>query len=767
MNDEAGAIQPPDIEGLTDFRSLGAGGFSRVFAAFDVDFKRWVAVKVLHSLDDDGRRRFERERELMGRLDDHPNVITPFRSGYTPSGQAYLVMEYAARGSLEGHLDSQGPMDWDVAVGYLLPIADALRHAHALGIQHRDIKPANILVTGAGITKLADFGISRIREATATASLTFTLAHTSPETFASGQDVRDERSDLYSLTSTLYTLTTGRAPFATTGQDSAPALMHRILTFPVPTVGQGADQDRRDRFLARGLAKDPDHRPADAATFAAELRTTTGTNPLAYPGASTGGGGSSSPMPLERQATISADQSQEHPWDTEIAAPTDGQPGPGPGPWTGGTSSSPPVDRPAGFDPGDRSSRWPLLAAVGAVGLAILGFGLYRLAGNGTPEAATTTLAPADAPDPTPTTEPEPDPDPEARGEPVAFDDHAVETGDPTQDDVKGLAFLPDGRVASASDNGSVRVWHPDDPTAPAITFDQHESAVNAVVALPDGRIASGSGDGTVRVWHPDDPDNPATTDPDSTIFTGHADDATDNSQDNVRALAVLPDGRVASAGADGTVRVWHPDDLDNPTTATTTLVFHHHADSLDPAADGGDLGQDDVRGLAALPDGRLASASRDGTVQVWHPDRPAEPPIVFLDHGGEGVTDVAGGAHPGVDDVWTVAALPDGRLASGGADGTVRIWHPDDPTIEPRVFTDHGDHVRSIAVLPDGRLASGGNDGTVRIWHPDNPDDPTVEAQVFTDHAGDVRAVTTLPSGRIASGGEDGIVLVWWPTGS
>ena len=765
MNDEGGTIQPPDIDGLTDFRSLGAGGFSRVFAAFDVDFKRWVAVKVLHSLDDDGRRRFERERELMGRLDDHPNVITPFRSGYTPSGQAYLVMEYAARGSLEGHLDNQGPMGWDEAVGYLLPIADALRHAHALGIQHRDIKPANILVTGTGITKLADFGISRIREATATASLTFTLAHTSPETFASGQDVRDERSDLYSLASTLYTLTTGQAPFATTGQDSAPALMHRILTFPVPTVGQGADQDRRDRFLTRGLAKDPDQRPADAATFAAELRTTTGTGP----GAATGwrqavgdqhvGGDSSSPTPLERQATISAVQSREHQRDTEIAAPTDNQPGtgPGPGPWTGGISSSSPVGQPAGFDPGDRSSRWPLLAAVGAVALVILGFGLSRLTGDDTPGAATT-VAPADAPDstnpdPTPTTEPESGP--EARGEPLAFDDHAVETGDPTQDDVKGLAFLPDGRIASASDNGTVRVWHPDDPTAPAITFDQHESAVNAVVALPDGRIASGSGDGTVRVWHPDDP----TT---TSSFTGHVDDATDNSQDNVRALAALPDGRVASAGADGTVRVWHPDDLDDPDA--TTLVFHHHADSLDPTVDGVDLGQDDVRGLAALPDGRLASASRDGTVQVWHPDRPAEAPVVFLDHGGEGVTDIAGGAHPGVDDVWTVAALPDGRLASGGADGTVRIWHPDDPTVEPRVFTDHGDHVRSVAVLPDGRLASGGNDGTVRIWH---PDDPTVEAQVFTDHAGDVRAVTTLPSGRIASGGEDGIVLVWWPTGS
>ena len=64
---------------------------------------------------------------------------------------------------------------------------------------------------------------------------------------------------------------------------------------------------------------------------------------------------------------------------------------------------------------------------------------------------------------------------------------------------------------------------------------------------------------------------------------------------------------------------------------------------------------------------------------------------------------------------VFSLAVLGDGRLASGGEDGTIKLW-PKDGTGEPVVLT-HGDRVRSLAVLEDGRLASGGKDGRIKLW--------------------------------------------------
>ena len=256
------------IEGLSGLREIGAGGFATVYVGFDEAFSRPVAVKVLHGLDDGGRRRFVRECELMGRLDDHPNVITPYRTGYTTTGAAYLVMEYAANGSLESLLDGGRRLVWFDAVGHLIPILGALGHAHSLGIEHRDVKPANILLTAAGITKLTDFGIASIREATATATVAFTLAHCPPETFADGYDRRDERSDLYSVASTLYTLVAGRPPFQLDGHDSETAYMHRILTATPPPLGLGPDVDH---LMSAALSKSPDERPATAADFTTAL----------------------------------------------------------------------------------------------------------------------------------------------------------------------------------------------------------------------------------------------------------------------------------------------------------------------------------------------------------------------------------------------------------------------------------------------------------------------------------------------------------------
>jgi WD40 repeat protein len=148
--------------------------------------------------------------------------------------------------------------------------------------------------------------------------------------------------------------------------------------------------------------------------------------------------------------------------------------------------------------------------------------------------------------------------------------------------------------------------------------------------------------------------------------------------------------------------------------------------------------------GRTRRDDIRIASGGFDGTVRLWTLDgKPAAEPF----KGHEGL-------------VWSVAVSPDGtRIVSGGEDGTVRLWTLDGkPTAQP--FKGHEDWVRSVAFSPDGtRIVSGGGDGTVRLWTLDG----SPAAEPFKGHEGVVSSVAFSPDGtRIVSGGEDGTVRLW-----
>jgi WD40 repeat protein len=115
------------------------------------------------------------------------------------------------------------------------------------------------------------------------------------------------------------------------------------------------------------------------------------------------------------------------------------------------------------------------------------------------------------------------------------------------------LAVLSDGRVVSGDADGWVLVWDPATPGAGPVEFGHHDSAVAAVVVLPDGRVVSDDADGRLLVWEPTSPGagtvelgrHPSAVPPVMLLPTA------------VPPVAVLPDGRVVSGGADERVLIW------------------------------------------------------------------------------------------------------------------------------------------------------------------------------------------------------------------
>jgi Trypsin-like peptidase domain/WD domain, G-beta repeat len=161
------------------------------------------------------------------------------------------------------------------------------------------------------------------------------------------------------------------------------------------------------------------------------------------------------------------------------------------------------------------------------------------------------------------------------------------------------------------------------------------------------------------------------------------------------------------------------------------------------------ELGRHDgsVTAVAALPDGRVVSGGRDERVLVWDPTEPGSGPVELGRHDGS---------------VTAVAALPDGRVVSGGRDERVLVWDPTEPGSGPVELGRHDGSVTAVAALPDGRVVSGGRDERVLVWDPSEPGSAPVE---LGGHENWVNAVAALPDGRVVSGGDDDRVLVWDPS--
>jgi serine/threonine protein kinase len=218
---------------------LGRGGFGIVLRAFDETLQRVVAVKVLAphlAVTSPACKRFLREARCSAAV-QHDNVVQVYAVEEQPL--PYLVMEYIPGETLQQRLDRVGPLEVPEVLRIGRQIAEGLAAAHATGLIHRDVKPANVLVERGSSerVKLTDFGLARAADdasITESGLVAGTPLYMSPEQ-ARGEAL-DARSDLFSLGSVLYAMTTGRPPFRAANAMAVLKRVNEDTPRPIPDV---------------------------------------------------------------------------------------------------------------------------------------------------------------------------------------------------------------------------------------------------------------------------------------------------------------------------------------------------------------------------------------------------------------------------------------------------------------------------------------------------------------------------------------------------
>ncbi|OAI46824.1 hypothetical protein AYO44_10630 [Planctomycetaceae bacterium SCGC AG-212-F19] len=639
--------QPGHIGRLGNYevvREIGRGAMGIVLQGFDTHLQRNVALKVIApqlATDEMARKRFCREARAAAAI-THEHVVTVHHVEREDSTNLpFLVMQFVKGESLELRLERAGPLPLKDILRIGMQIATGLAAAHTQGLIHRDIKPDNILLETPGDrVKLTDFGLARAAEdvkLTASGLIAGTPAYMSPEQ-ARGEPL-DARSDLFSLGSVLYAMSTGRAPF---DGASAFVVLRKITDEPPPPIAEINPDvpswlvDIIDKLLAK--------KPADRFQSAQEVADLFGQllTRLEAVGAP--------PLPncpvyrhkvLVRRAWMAAAAFLVG--GMVVAELTGVAHFFALGPRRGTPAASAPAD--------DAPS--PALRAT--------------LNGNAGPVWST-----AYAPD--------------GGTLAMAIDDGTVRLWEPSAVRVRGtinahkgpiwsLAYAPDGRLlATASDDGLVKLWEM--PGGKERQGLPHPTSVRALAFAPDGkRVVTGSRNGVVRVWD---------------VASGSEAFATTGQHaGTIVAVAFARDGKtIASAGGDKVVKLWDAHSgqelltLQGHTGGVYTVAFSPDSKTvasgswdktikLWDAASGSCLRTlqghtQDVWAVAFSPDGKtLASASEDRTVKLWD-TATGNDRATFKGHTGT---------------LYAVTFAPTGDvIASGGRDGTVRLWDAGSP---------------------------------------------------------------------------------------
>lgn len=223
------------IPGYKVVGKLGAGAMAVVYKATQLSLNRTVAVKLLpkrFSADPEYVKRFYKEGQAAGKL-HHNNIVQAIDVGEA-GGYHYFVMEYVEGKTIADDLAAGKVFGEQEALDVVIQVAQALEHAHGIGLVHRDVKPKNIMITKDGVVKLADMGLARETTDIETAQNEEGKAYGTPYYIAPEQirgmiDI-DGRADIYGLGATFYHMVTGRVPFM--AEDSA-EIMRKHLREPL------------------------------------------------------------------------------------------------------------------------------------------------------------------------------------------------------------------------------------------------------------------------------------------------------------------------------------------------------------------------------------------------------------------------------------------------------------------------------------------------------------------------------------------------------
>jgi len=267
---------------------VGAGGLGIVYAAWDPQLDRKVAIKVLHRLDGDSQADARAQDELLGEARivaqlSHPHIVVVYGASTMPDGGAYLAMEFVEGRTLAEWARADDPSWTDVLDAYL-QAGEGLAAAHGIGVTHRDFKPQNAMIDAGGRVRVLDFGLAHgfrreplamdprrsIEEhaTTITGAIVGTPAYMAPEQMDAA--VVDARADQFSFCVALWEALYGTRPFAGT---TLPVLRLAIADgVPAPPLRPRGPRSLL-RVLTRGLAESPAQRWPDMPRLLAALRT--------------------------------------------------------------------------------------------------------------------------------------------------------------------------------------------------------------------------------------------------------------------------------------------------------------------------------------------------------------------------------------------------------------------------------------------------------------------------------------------------------------